>query len=72
MSNENKLSVNRAAELMNVGSQFLRLGLQQGKFPFGWAVKTSTKWTYYISKSKFTEHTGIKVGDEVDENPLPF
>lgn len=68
MDDKNKLSVNRAAELMNVGSQFLRLGLQEGKFPFGWAVKTSSKWTYYISKSKFTEYTGI----EVEENPLPF
>ena len=72
MNDKNKLSINEAAKLMNVGSQFLRIGLQEGKFPFGWAVKTSTKWSYYISKSKFTEHTGIKIEDKVDENPLLF
>ena len=62
--NKNRLSVNEAAQLMNASNQFLRLGLQEGRFPFGWAVKTSTKWTYFISKSKFEECTGIKIGDK--------
>ena len=34
---------------------------QKGIFPFGYAVKMSTQWTYYISPQKFTEHTGITV-----------
>ncbi len=57
----NRLSVSKAAALLNVSEQFIRVGLQQGIFPFGFAVKTSTKWTYMISIPKFEETTGIKV-----------
>jgi hypothetical protein len=46
---------------MNKSEQFIRVGLQRGILPFGYAVKTSTKWSYYISPSKFTESTGISV-----------
>ncbi|MDD6488937.1 MAG: hypothetical protein PUG48_03870 [Clostridia bacterium] len=57
----NRLSVKRVAELMGASEQFVRRGLQQGLFPWGYAVKTSSKWTYWISPVKFTEFTGIKV-----------
>ena len=46
---------------MNVSEQFVRVGLQKGQLPFGYAVKTSSKWTYFISPTKFTEATGILV-----------
>ena len=62
--NDNRLSVARAAELMDVSQQFIRIGLQRGILPFGYAVQTSSKWTYYISPSKFTESTGISLYDE--------
>lgn len=58
---ESRLSVKKTAELMSASEQFVRYGLQQGKFPWGYAVKTSSKWTYFISAVKFTEHTGIEV-----------
>lgn len=58
---KNRLSIIEAAELMHVSQQFIRVGLQRGILPFGYAVKTSSKWTYYISPLKFTEYTGIKV-----------
>lgn len=58
---ENRLSVDQAAKLMEASKQFVRIGLQQGIFPWGYAVKTSSQWTYFISKQKFTEHTGINV-----------
>jgi hypothetical protein len=58
---KNRISVSEVAELMNVSEQFIRIGLQKGIFPFGYAVKMSTQWTYYISPQKFTEHTGITV-----------
>ena len=52
-----------AAKLMNKSKQFVRVGLQQGKLPFGYAVKVGgNKFTYYISPKKFTEYTGIAVG----------
>ena len=58
---KNRLSVSQCASLMNVSDQFIRIGLQKGVFPWGYAVKMSTQWTYYISPQKFTEHTGITV-----------
>ena len=61
MKMKNRLSVSQCASLMNVSDQFIRIGLQKGVFPWGYAVKMSTQWTYYISPQKFTEHTGITV-----------
>ena len=58
---KNRLSVSKTAQLMNVSEQFIRIGLQQNKFTWGYAVKMSSKWTYFISPSKFTEATGIEV-----------
>ena len=57
----NRLTVQKTAELMGVSQQFIRIGLQKGVFPFGYAVKMSNQWTYFISKEKFRESTGIKV-----------
>lgn len=58
---KNRLTVNEVAKLMETSEQFIRVGLQLGKLPFGYAVKKSSKWTYWISPVKFTEATGIKV-----------
>ena len=58
---ENRLSVDQVAKLMEASKQFVRIGLQQGIFPWGYAVKTSSQWTYYINRQKFIEHEGIKV-----------
>lgn len=58
---ENRLTVQRAAELMQVSPQFIRVGLQRGRLPFGYAVKNKSKWWYFISAQKFTEATGIKI-----------
>ena len=58
---KNRLSVAECASLMGVSEQFVRVGLQMGVFPWGYAVKMSSQWTYFISPVKFTEHTGIRV-----------
>lgn len=60
----NRMTVADAAKLMNVTQQFVRIGLQTGRLPFGYAVKMSGQYTYFISPEKFTEYTGIKVGDQ--------
>jgi hypothetical protein len=57
----NRLSVKQAAALMGVSEQFLRLGLQQGKFNFGTAVKTSSRWTYYINTTLFLRYIGAEI-----------
>ena len=48
-----EMRVSEAAKKLNMNTQTLRLALQQGKFPFGEAVKTSEKrWTYYINPTR--------------------
>lgn len=61
MRNKNRMSVKEAAALMGVSEQFLRLGLQQGKFQFGTAVKTSSRWTYYINTTLFLRYIGAEI-----------
>lgn len=63
MRSKNKIPTELAAKLMGISPQSLRVGLQNGRFPFGYAIKTSSIHTYYISPVKFTECTGIKLDD---------
>lgn len=57
-----RMTTKLAAQLMHKSAKFIRQGLQEGRFPWGYAVQTSpNKWTYFISVTKFTEHTGIEV-----------
>lgn len=50
-----KITVKEAAEIMGVTPRFIQAGLQQGKFPFGEAVKFD-RWSYWISKEKFYKY----------------
>lgn len=52
-----KISIPKAAAIMGVTPQFLRLGLQQGKFPFGVAVKMR-RWAYFIKPDEFKQYMG--------------
>lgn len=54
-----RLDIKTAAKFMNKSEQFVRIGLQRNLLPFGVAVKTSSKYTYYISCKKFSEYTGV-------------
>ena len=59
---KSNLPVEVAARLMGVGKQFIRVGLRNGTFPFGYAVlMPSGKYRYYISPKKFSEFTGVEV-----------
>jgi len=65
-----KLSVKEVASLMGKSAQFVRVGLQNGKFTFGSAVKLSSRWSYHISPALFYEYlngNGAKEG-QVNEN----
>ena len=50
--------VSAAAAIMNKSEQFVRCGLKSGKLPFGAAVTSKTRASYYISPKKFMEFTG--------------
>jgi hypothetical protein len=51
-----KITVPEAAKVLGVTPQFLRMGLQQGRFPeFGKAVKFK-RWAYFIHAGKFYDY----------------
>lgn len=55
------LSVEQAAKLMGKTPSYVRLGLQQRVFPWGYGVQTGeNRWSYWIGKRRFFEETGIK------------
>lgn len=55
----NRITVKEAAELMGTSQQFIRVGLQRGKLPFGTAVKMSNqKYTYHISRKLLKDYIG--------------
>ena len=55
------MKVKEAAKLFGKSEQFMRIGLQRGILPFGYAVKMSSKCTYHISDFKVCEYLGRKV-----------
>lgn len=53
------VSVKQAAILLGKSEQFVRISIQRGIVPFGFAVKmTGDKYSYYISLKKLYEYTG--------------
>ena len=56
------MTVAEASRLMGVSRQFIRVGLQKGILPFGYAVQVSAdRYTYFISAQKFKEYIGIEL-----------
>ena len=50
------------AKVMGASPWFIRRGLQQGRFPWGYAIHTSENhWVYFINAKKFAEIEGIAV-----------
>lgn len=49
-----KITVAEAARILDTYPSFIRLGLQQGRFPFGFAVKR-VKWAYVIYEQKLID-----------------
>lgn len=45
------LKPTEAAKQLGVSVNFIRIGLQQGRLPFGSAVKMSSRWTYQINEA---------------------
>lgn len=53
------MSVKECAALLGKSQMFVRCGLREGKFPFGYAVKMSSRWTYHISAARVYDYLGI-------------
>lgn len=59
VSDTMKITILDAAKTLNKSPQYIRLMLQQGKFPFGSATKMSPhRWNYVIFPEKFREYVG--------------
>lgn len=57
-----KLEVDKAAELLQMNHVTVRKGLQQGVFPWGYAIHTSpNRWVYFINAKRFMEIEGIAI-----------
>ena len=55
-----KMLPEEAAVYLGMDKSTVRLGLQQGVFPWGYAVKTSgNRWTYFINANRFAAIEGI-------------
>lgn len=50
------ITVEQAAKMLGKSKQFVRVALQRGIAPFGFAVKTSSKYSYHISPKKLAEY----------------
>lgn len=58
------LRVRIAAELLGVSDDFVYRGLRAGVFPWGYAVKMSSVWWYYINAKRFAEVEGIRIPEQ--------
>lgn len=55
------LKVDVAADLLGKSVPFVQNGLQDGRFPWGYAVYMGKEWSYYISPVRFQQETGAEV-----------
>lgn len=58
------MKVAECAKLLDKSPQFVRVGLQRGILPFGYAIKMSSKWTYHISEAKVYEYLGKEKNEQ--------
>lgn len=56
-----RITIEQTAKILGVGKDTVRLGLQQGVFPWGYAVQTSAGWTYIINGPKLEQVEGVKI-----------
>lgn len=52
------ISVTQCAKEIGKSEQFVRVALQTGTAPFGFAAKNKSKWSYHISPKRLNEYIG--------------
>ena len=63
------IPIKDVAKIIDASDQFVRVGLQRGKLPFGTAVQiTNNNYTYHISRKLLEEYIGKEVVDKFYEN----
>lgn len=56
-----RLTVEQTAKVLGTSKDTVKLGLQQGVFPWGYAVQTESGWTYIINGTKLEQVEGVKI-----------
>ncbi len=57
-----RLEVEKAAKMLQMNHDTVRKGLQQGVFPWGYAIRTSeNRWVYFINAKRFAEIEGMVI-----------
>ncbi len=57
---EEKLTINDVANIIDKSPQYIRVGLQQQRLPFGTAVQMSSEWSYHVSKKLLEDYIGVE------------
>lgn len=57
------MKVTECAKILGKSPQFVRIGLQLGILPFGYAVKMSNRWSYHISEKQLYEYVWEVTGE---------
>ncbi len=55
-----KIPLPIVADILGLSVQTLRLGLQRNELPIGFAVKTSSQYTYHISYEQLKNYVGVE------------
>ena len=59
------VSVAEAAKRLGACQQAVRVALQQGTAPYGYAWKVKSKWSYHISLKQLDDYIGIDTSDNI-------
>ena len=62
------IPIKKAADLMGISEQFLRILIQNNKLSFASAVKmdnSNKRFNYYINANGLAEHLGISINEVV-------
>lgn len=54
------MKIKEVATRLGKSEQFVRVGLQDGRLPFGVAVKVKKRWNYHISDNAFNDYMGTR------------
>ena len=55
------ISIKKAADLMGISQQFLRVLIQNDKLPFATAVKVKSHYHYYINAKGLADYVGKSI-----------
>lgn len=56
--------VETIAKLMHKSKEWVKQGLRDQVFPWGYAVKMKN-WSYFVSPARFTQETGIEIPPQI-------